>query len=85
VTEEEWDALPVESIPIEDVVFMLDNINVAHIWPDPHEATGIAEGPIRLALLSNGTYLVRDGRHRVIRRLLASSESYVRARVVRHG
>jgi len=75
MTEEEWDALPVESVPLSQLVFMLNDLSLAHIFP----TFTPTKGPIRVSRLNRG-YLVRDGRHRVLRALIAG-HTYIEARV----
>lgn len=75
MTEEEWDALPVESIPLNQLVFMLNGLNVLHLFP----TFTPTKGPIRVARLNRG-YLIRDGRHRAIRAMIAG-HTYIEARV----
>lgn len=84
MSEESWDALPIEQVNVDDIVFMLDNLSIPHIFPDVRWLQITDHTPIRLALLSNGTYLVRDGRHRVIRAKL-EKRAYLPARVWRYN
>lgn len=76
--EDKWDSLPVQLVSLDQLVWMLDGINIAHVWPDGTEP--VSEGPIRVARLNTGQYLVRDGRHRVIRAIL-SRKNTIEARI----
>ena len=77
MTEEEWDALPIETVPLHKLVWMLNGIDLNHIFPTIDATT--ASGPIRVSRLNRG-YLVRDGRHRVIRALL-DGHTHIPARI----
>lgn len=81
MTEEEWDALPLESVAINRICYMVQGLDLASIWPE--YPGSVIQGPIRLALLNDGSYVVRDGRHRLIRATLAGHE-HIQAKVARY-
>ena len=64
MTEEEWDALPTVPVPVGELVFTLQNIDPASIWP---LCGARATEPIRVERLNTGQYFIHNGRHRAIR------------------
>ena len=82
MNDETWDALPIEQIAVDLMVFPLHHLSIPHIFPE--FGPGLTDfTPIRATLLSNGTYLVEDGRHRAIRAML-TKRTYMQARVRRY-
>jgi hypothetical protein len=59
-------------VRVADCRFTLERISADHLFPGPN--TMLEGGPIRVSRLNDGNYLVHNGRHRVIRALITSTE-----------
>lgn len=75
-----WAALPVETVPVDRLVWPCHDIDPAHT----HSVSDrpVAEGPIHVEQLMDGSLFVHDGRHRAIRATLRGDRSIL-ARVAR--
>jgi hypothetical protein len=68
-TEQEWEAIPKETILVADLVFPLHDIDPQFIWPA--QGVRLENGPIRVERLNTGQFFIHNGRHRAIRAMLA--------------
>jgi hypothetical protein len=59
-------------VRVDQCRFTLQKLSAAHLFPAPH--TTLETGPIVVSRLNDGNVLVHNGRHRVIRALLAGQE-----------
>lgn len=56
-------------VRVDQCRFTLQALSAAHLFPAPH--TVCEDGPIVVSRLNDGNVLVHNGRHRVIRAMLA--------------
>jgi hypothetical protein len=76
----DWSALPVEDVPLDDLVWPCHDLDPAHIHPAPD--TIVTQGPIHVEELIEGSLFIHDGRHRAARARLRG-DARIEARVAR--
>lgn len=59
-------------VRVDQCRFTLEALSAAHLFPAPH--TLCESGPIVVSRLNDGNVFVHNGRHRVIRALIAGVE-----------
>lgn len=59
-------------VRIDQCRFTLEQLSAAHLFPAPH--TLCEQGPIVVSRLNDGNVFVHNGRHRVLRALIAGVE-----------
>jgi hypothetical protein len=78
VAEVDWSVLPVTEVATASCVYPVHDLDPAHYYPTG--ATKPSSGPIHVQRLVDGSLFVHDGRHRLIRAILAH-QATIEARV----
>jgi hypothetical protein len=82
MSREDWLALPIEQVKIEDLVWLDHDMDVPRFIRENGWTMNFP--PIWVEQLVDGHYFVHDGRHRIMREHIRNRVGLIAARVVHH-